>query len=443
MAVVRDPLGTVTVHAIGPGAEGRAGAVSTAIILFVALRSPFRTWEKALVLGGYFFVFEYTVISRMYGVMLLLLVVYLWWRTTRPDKPVVAAVLLGLISSADNIGIILSAALIVEYAHAEYARRKTSSLFTRRTAMVAAGTYTAITAFAMWSAKPAKDISWRTTGKPFAHATDMSYLYKAFLRYTVMPFFPVQSPRSHFFWNPSPHRAGLAYAVVVVAVFAMLYLSFRNRSGLLLMIGVTIVCGTALAHFIYLGSERHFGVVFLAFLAGVWIIRAESPPESLTWAVYALLGISALSSVWAVIGSWQRPFSNDRTAATWIVQNHLENMPLVGNLDTSVMDVAQYLGRPLYMIECSCVDTYLLYSTRRDNYEEAWEAKRVLGAAHYYHDQPILFITAREMQPEEWQQLQAEGFQIEPLAEFSGAEEFYENFNLYRLTLKNSSELAR
>ena len=37
---------------------------------------------------------------------------------------------------------------------------------------------------------------------------------------------------------------------------------------------------------------------------------------------------------------------------------------------------------------------------------------------------PFCSITAREMQPEEWQQLQAEGFQIEPLARISGAEEF-------------------
>ena len=63
------------------------GIVSTAIILFVALRSPFRSWEKALVLGGYFFVFEYTVLSRMYGVMLLMFILYLWWRTTRPESP--------------------------------------------------------------------------------------------------------------------------------------------------------------------------------------------------------------------------------------------------------------------------------------------------------------------------------------------------------------------
>ena len=416
------------------------GIVSTAIILFVTLRSPFRTWEKALVLAGYFFVFEYTVLARMYGLMLLLFVVYLWWRTTRPSKPVVAAALLGLMSSTDNIGMILAGALIIEYAYTAYLQRKTVPLFSRRQALLAALTYAAIAGFAVWSAKPASDISWRTTGKPFAHATDMSHLYDAFLRYTVMPFFPVQSPRSHLFWNPTPHRAGLAYAGVVVVVLAMLYLSFRYRHGLLLMIGVTIVAGTALSHFIYAGSERHYGVVFLAFLAGAWIVRAESLSEHLAWPIYTLLAISALSSVWAVVGSWERPFSCDKATADWIVQNHLESMPLVGDQDTSVMGVAQYLHRSMYMIECSCEDTYLLYTTRRDNYKEAWEPRRVLEAAHYYHDEPILFVKVRKMQPEERQQLQTEGFQIEPLAEFTGAEELYENFYLYRLTLGHSPE---
>src|ERR1700761_6405712 len=93
------------------------GIVSTAIILFVAFRSPFRTWEKALVLAGYFFIFEYTVLSRMYGVMLLLFVLYLWQRTTRPESPILGAVFLGLIASVDTLGIVLSFALLLEYAH--------------------------------------------------------------------------------------------------------------------------------------------------------------------------------------------------------------------------------------------------------------------------------------------------------------------------------------
>src|ERR1700761_655819 len=141
-----------------------AAIVGTAIILWVALRSPFRGWEKALILAGYFFAFEYTVVVRMYGVMLLFLVVYLWRRTQHPDRPIGNAVLLGLIASVDTIGIILSIALLLEYIAAIYLSGK--PLFTRRTGAVAALVYAAIAGFAVWSAKPAKDISWRTTGRP-------------------------------------------------------------------------------------------------------------------------------------------------------------------------------------------------------------------------------------------------------------------------------------
>lgn len=416
------------------------GIFSTAIILFVALRSPFRRWEKALLLGSYFFVFEYTVPSRMYGVMLLAFVMYLYWRTRHPDSPIVSALLLGVMASVDTIGIILSLALIIEYACAIY--RGGRLYFSRRTAAIALGIYAAFTAFAVWSAKPAKDISWRTTGRPFKDAHDISHLYGAFLRYTVLPFRPVKNPHSHFFWNPDVHGALLQFTFPMLVILALLYWAFRGRWNLLLMLAATLVAGTLLGHLIYSGSERHFGVVFLAFVAAAWIVRSEQSTNLLPWPVYLLLGISVASSVWALIGSWERPFSYDRAAAEWILQNHLEDMPLVGNVDTSAVDVPQYLHRPVYMIECSCVDTYLLYSTRRDNYKESWQAQRVREAANYYHGQPILFMMVSRMKPEERQALETEGFKIEPLAEFSEAEEVWENFYFYRLTLVDAPKDA-
>jgi hypothetical protein len=415
------------------------GIVSTAIILFVALRSPFRTWEKAIVLAGYFFVFEYTVLSRMYGVMLLVFVLYLWWRTTRPQSPALGAVLLGLIASVDTIGIMLSFALLLEFAYTAYARCRTAPLFSRKTALCASAVYAAILLFAVWSAKPAADISWRTTGRPFKDAKSMSHLYDAFLNYVILPFLPVKSPRSHFFWNPGLHLGNLAYTVPMLVILGMVYISFRNRRNLLILIGLTILGGTAFRHLIYPGYERHFGIVFLAFLAAVWIVRAENPSSLLPIPVYILLAISALCSVWAVAGSWKRPFSYNKIAAEWIVANHLNQMPLVGEEDTSVVGVAEYLHRPIYQIECSCVDTYLLFSSRRDDFTKSDAPRRILQAAHFYHDVPLLFVRVFPMKPEEEEGLKSEGFQIEPLASFDEAEEIAENFYLYRLTLTGTA----
>lgn len=413
-----------------------AAIVGTAVILWVALRSPFRAWEKALLLAGYFFVFEYTVVVRMYGVMLLFFVLYLWQRTRRFDRPIGNAVLLALIASVDTIGMILSMALLLEYCAAVYLRGK--PLFTRRAGAIAALVYAGITGFAIWSAKPAKDISWRTTGRPFQDAKSMSHLYEAFLRYTVLPFLPVKSPRSHFFWNPWLHGGLARYSIPMLVFLAMIFWAFRGRWNLLLMIGAAIVAGTAFSHLIYPGSERHFGIVFLTFVAAAWIVRAESPGTLLPWTAYVLLGLSAASSVWALMGSWERPFSYDKAAAQWIVQNHLEQMPLVAEGDTSAVGVAEYLHRPVYMIECSCVDTYLLFSSRRDHYTDADAPARILQAAHFYHDQPLLFFREYEMKPREAEDLKQEGFEIQPLAVFKEAEEIAENFYFYRLTLKPS-----
>lgn len=410
------------------------GIVSTAIILVVALRSPFRRWEKALVLASYFFVFEYTVLARMYGVLLLMMMLYLWRRTSHPDRPIACAVLLGLMAGTDSIGMILSGALVVEYALAGYSRRP-EPLFPRRAAAAALTIYAVLAAFAVWSAKPAKDVSWRTTGRPFQYAKSVSHLYEALLRYVVLPFVPVKSPRSHFFWNPWLHRDLLLYTVPMLFIGWLLYRSFRGRCNLLLMIAVTIAGGTLIGHLIYPGAERHFGVVFLAFVSAAWIARAAEPTELFAWPVYLLLGISALSSIWAVAGSWERPFSNSKAAADWIVTNHLEQMPLVAEGDTSAAGVAEYLHRPLYMIECSCVDTYLLFSSRRDDYKESDAPGRILEAAHFYDDQPLLLMQVTSMAPDEESGLKQEGFNIQPLASFTGAEEVSENFYFYRLTL--------
>ena len=418
--------------------------VSTAIVLFVALRSPFRAWEKALVLAGYFFVFEYTVLSRMYGVMLLMFVLYMWWRTTRPESPILSAVLLGLMASVDTIGIILSLALLLEYAYTAFSRRRKSPLFSRKTAICASAVYAAILLLAVWSAKPAADISWRTTGKLFKDAKSLSHLYGAFLHYTILPFFPVKSPRSHFFWNPNLHLDRhiyvFVYSIAMLIILGLLYFSFQNRRNLLFLLGFTILAGTAFRHLIYPGDERHFGIVFLAFLAASWILRAENPAILLPIPVYILLAISALSGVWTVIGSWKRPFSYNKAVAGWIVANHLENMPLVGEEDTSVIGVAEYMHRSIYQIECSCEDTYMLFSSRRDNFTKAAAPQRLLQAAHFYHDVPLLFVRAYPMKQDEGKALKAEGFQIEPLASFKEAEEIAENFYLYRLTLTGAAK---
>jgi hypothetical protein len=409
-------------------------SIGTAIMLLISLRSPFRRWEKALLLCGYFISFEYTVMIRMYGVVLLLLLLYCWRRTNRPGSPVGSAVLLGLMASTDSMGMLLSGALVLEYAYSAFVQRRSTPLFSARTAARAIAVYAAISAFAVWSARPAKDISWRTTGKLFSHARDLSHLYGAFLRYTIEAFLPVKSPRTGYFWNPQLGRGGPAYAVLFLLVLAALYLALRHHGNLILLVAVTIVAASLFGHLVYMGSTRNYGVTFLAFLAAMWILRCLNPSRLLPSTAYILLVILALSGVWAAIASWRHPFSNGGPAAVWIRAHHLETMPLVGQVDTTIAGLAEHLHRPFYMIECQCQDTYLLFSARRDNYTEQDAPARILEAESFYHGQPLLFADAEPVSPEESAGIENLGLTIKPLAAFTGAEEPTEDIYLYRIT---------
>jgi len=87
-------------------------ALGTTIIVVIGTLSPFTYKQRALILSGYFLVWEYTVMCRMYSVMLLLTLIYLLRRTRAGDGFIANCALLGLVGNTDMTGVLLSGALL-------------------------------------------------------------------------------------------------------------------------------------------------------------------------------------------------------------------------------------------------------------------------------------------------------------------------------------------
>src|ERR1700761_9444011 len=108
--LTHDPVGMKWVEAV----------LGTAIILILGLLSPFTYKQRALILCSYFLMWEYTVMCRMYSVMLLLVLLYVMRRVRRPEGVMGSCALLGLAGNTDMTGVLLSSALLVEYAYSSY-----------------------------------------------------------------------------------------------------------------------------------------------------------------------------------------------------------------------------------------------------------------------------------------------------------------------------------
>ena len=413
------------------------GVIGILIYVVLSLWAPFSRLEKILLYLSYFISFEYTVFSRMYGLCLLLVLTYVHFRVTHAERILFNTALLCVLANTDMMGVILSFALLVEYG-IDAIRKRCSNAAALRRLIAPASLYLLAVALAAWMLKPARHISWRTTHHMFEHAKELHHCVQAILSYIVVPWLPITDDFPQHFWNPwlwNLRQHPFIIAALPLVLSAILILFLPNLR-LFLIYFVTALCGILFGHLIYMGSTRHYGITFVAFLAAYWMLRYGRPRVPLLGV--CLLGVSAVGGIQAAIGQWERPFSNAGAAARWLRAHHLDKAALVGTPDTSAAGVAEQLERPMYFLDCSCSDNFLLFADRRDGFSIDQIPQRLAVAADQLHTSDMILINAYPLTGEQVNAIMQKGLRVEPLAQFTGAEAFEEDFFLYRIRQTNN-----
>jgi hypothetical protein len=405
--------------------------IGSASYLVIGLFAPFTRFQKALVLLNYYIFFEYTVLSRTYGLMLLFVLLYLWRRVRERESAITLAILLGLLANTDVLGILLSGAFVLEYAVNQQQRRLTPS---GRKLGAAVAIYAALLLFSFHTLRLAPDISWATTGHLFAHARSFKHFVHSFTDVTVAAWWPIARDYPHHFWNTDAefNRYELLFAPFVLAA---LYWIFRKRRSLLVLVGASLVLALAFAHLVYIGYGRHWGITVVAVIAGLWILCGDGACRaSFPRLAYVLLLVGSIKGVAAAAASWTHPFSETASVAGWIRAHQLADAPIAGASDYDLAGVAEQLQRPVYFLDCDCVDTYMKFSHRRDGLTPANFPVRVLHAFRELHAPEMLLVMDHRLSPGDLHSLSAEGVAIDPLAQFTGAEDTLEVY-LYEARL--------
>ncbi len=146
--------------------------------------------------------------------------------------------------------------------------------------------------------------------------------------------------------------------------------------------------------------------------------------------VVAILAVNAVAGVVITVQQFPPTFSEGRSTAEWIRNAGLADAALVGTPDTLVMDVALYLGKPIYQLDCSCTDTYLFYNKRRDAFDASQIPDRLARAVTELKGRRIVFLIAHPLSDSEIAKLRAHGVTVTQLAAFDHASTD-ENFFVY------------
>jgi len=340
--------GRVTRSVAGLHAVQLVAAIGVAaLVLFGA---PFRPLFRVLLLCGYYFLFEYGVVCRNYAVgVLLLFALCIVQRRGLRVRPVVYYALLFGLANVHFLFLLLAVSLHVSVLWAEARRGTLQRNEVIRHAALGAGLILIPFLFILpprdSEMTPAFWLSLWAPGNFFS-------VLVAPLRSLV----PLPAWWRHQFWNTQAllELAGEQSAGKVVAVCASLLLVgliFRvlPRGGQArLFLAVSFVLCLATALFFPLTSARYAGVLFIAFLAALWI--AGAPASRLaSIVVTSLLLVQAVAGVFALQRDLRFPF-----AGSTVVPALAAKIPRDGAIVsdyTSLESVSAYLDRPVFSLQ--------------------------------------------------------------------------------------------
>lgn len=258
--------------------------------------------------------FDYAVIARPYGLlMLLVFAVAAQWRT-RDEQPVRLAVTIALLANVSIHGLIVAAVagllLLTERIRAGTMRRHIAA-----TAVMLAGGMLAVAQ--VWP---------RAGGQVVERSPDL-----ATFRYAIAQAF-----------FPDMRLPAFVPAVIVLVLIAI---GVSRRIVPLAFLCLSTSALMAVFLFVWMGGTRHAGIIFVLALAALWIADAYGAVRFRKFVMTAV----AVSLVWSILTAydyWSEevrfPFSGGRWMATYIRAHGLETAQIgagMSLLNTPLVDL--------------------------------------------------------------------------------------------------------
>jgi hypothetical protein len=374
-------------------------AVGTATVYLFARFAPLPRLHRVLFCFGYFPLFEYTLISRSYGLDLLLAVLFcVLYRDRDGGRYPALAVTLVLMANVHLLGTVIAGLLFLLLLADAIPRSRAVRAGGRTRVSLAAAA--AGIAFAL--GEGLLNLSHmggghvrRATAVLDGLAESVSSLYYTYL--------PIPDVFERSFWNTNlierlPDRLAAPLAVTLSLALLAASAAALRRSRLLLSLylgGVVVM----LAVFTEKSSGylRHFGHLGILFVALLWLSATRAArPRAVSGAgavvLGAVLSLHLASAAFAYGVDFAYAFSASADASRFVAgREDLSDAILVGSLDYTSQPFAAYLGKPVFYPDQRRFATFMEWGPERHvvRYKQVVADAAALARAHR---KPVVLI---------------------------------------------------
>lgn len=345
-----------------------------AVIIFLRF-APFSNLNKLLIVFSYYIFYEYTIISRNYALVFLMLTIVCVLFRERKKHFLLLSVALAFLAQTHLFAAIIAGGflLLLSYEFLMSKERISNSTFF-------AGIVLVLLSFILviLQAIPPADhflyaydhdpyFSFKRIGKAF------SVLWKGFV---PLPDYTSDQP-----WNSNRVIAISRQFAIIPVILAWIVpaIMFGRERSVVLFFYFVALCIVAFIYFSPLMvSSRHCGFFFLLLLASMWInpyfpsdyVMAANFPAFTKFSernsrplFTSLLLLQCFASVYMYTCDWNRPFSNGKNVSEWLSANVEPGAVILVNDHFSGPPVSAYLGKKVYYAENNAEGSFCKWNT--------------------------------------------------------------------------------
>ncbi len=295
--------------------------LSAIVIMLILTRSPFPTYLKILIPFSYYFIYEYSVISRSYVLSLLIIFLIATLYKEKIQNAVVYSILLFFLMQTNVHSMIISIPLAFSF-FLEMVKDIRVKNILLPLLIVVTGFF-----FAFYQVYPPDDLMLRTSSW---NSFDIRMMVLKFRIVINNAFFPI-SILNYNFWNFNLINEARYFSVMISFItfpYTVYLLATIDRSKRITLIYTVSTIGLVLLFLIkYTGAMRHHGLIFILFIFSIWIIKNQYPEyhkrkfHTLTIFLSVILSVQILTGGWAIFSDIKRPFSHSKNVAIYLIKS--------------------------------------------------------------------------------------------------------------------------
>lgn len=431
---------------------------TSAIYLFI-LFSPFNQLQKILFTFGYFPFYEYNIISRSYGLGLLLIILFCIFFTQENHNFTAITVVIVLLANTNAYSFLIACSLATTILLDKISTYKSSFWnYLNKQKLYFYITLTVIgMIIAIYQIIPPEDALFK--GGNYWKKPDIVFQLKNValtIRALWKSYIPIPQLFTYHFWNTSIIETsnftkffGCLGSLIIFAFSTLWFLQKPIVMWLYLSSSIAILFFT---YSQYLGGIRHYGHLFLIFIACLWIAKYYKNTYSLNHQYFLLVTSKyikklqniffiALLCIHTIVGlsvftlDLLHPFSASKAVSEYIAKNKLnEENFLIGKQDYMVSVISTYLQNKIYYSESSRFGSFINWNNRQ-KIDNAISVNRINQIIHSRQQDAILILTDKVY-------LEFPNLKVTKLSSFHNSiveRESYDLYLLQRKYLPNSS----